>query len=99
MDIDALGFTELFTNNKTHSAPWLDGLSVLNAEPHNRERRSTQGHKKNTCPLLLVADHRFFKHMGRGEESTTLNYLVSKAHKIELERRHVIVLVVYNRAV
>lgn len=24
-----------------------------------------------------MADHRFFKHMGREEESTTLNYLVS----------------------
>ncbi|TRY85968.1 hypothetical protein DNTS_015375 [Danionella cerebrum] len=46
------------------------------AEPHNRERRSTGDHKKNTCPLLLVADHRFFKHMGRAEESTTLNYLI-----------------------
>jgi hypothetical protein len=34
-------------------------------------------HTKNTCPLLLVADHRFFKNMGRSEESTTLNYLVS----------------------
>jgi disintegrin and metalloproteinase domain-containing protein 17 len=26
---------------------------------------------------LVVADHRFYKHMGRGEESTTTNYLVS----------------------
>lgn len=33
-------------------------------------------HSKNTCPLLLVADHRFFTHMGRRDESTTLNYLV-----------------------
>uniref|UniRef100_A0A8C2GY18 ADAM metallopeptidase domain 17a n=1 Tax=Cyprinus carpio TaxID=7962 RepID=A0A8C2GY18_CYPCA len=46
------------------------------------ERRSAHDHKKNTCPLLLVADHRFYKHMGRGEESTTLNYLVSN------ERHH-----------
>lgn len=28
--------------------------------------------------MLVVADHRFFKYMGRGEESTTINYLVSK---------------------
>uniref|UniRef100_A0A8C2BL28 ADAM metallopeptidase domain 17a n=1 Tax=Cyprinus carpio TaxID=7962 RepID=A0A8C2BL28_CYPCA len=54
--------------------------------PHNRERRSAHDHKKNTCPLLLVADHRFYKHMGRGEESTTLNYLVN-----------IIVVVLYNR--
>lgn len=42
-----------------------------------RGKRQLHDHLKNTCPLLLVADHRFFKHMGREEESTTLNYLVS----------------------
>jgi len=42
-----------------------------------RGKRQVFDHKRNTCPLLLVADHRFFKHMGREEESTTLNYLVS----------------------
>lgn len=41
-----------------------------------RVKRHVHDHKKNSCPLLLVADHRFFKHMGRDEESTTLNYLV-----------------------
>lgn len=41
-----------------------------------RSRRQLHDHRKNTCPLLLVADYRFFMHMGRGEESTTLNYLV-----------------------
>lgn len=43
-----------------------------------RARRQVHDHRKNTCPLLLVADHRFFKHMGREEESTTLNYLVTR---------------------
>ena len=43
---------------------------------HHREKRQAHDHKKNTCPLLLVADYRFFKHMGRGQESVTLNYLV-----------------------
>lgn len=42
-----------------------------------RGKRQVHDHLKNTCPLLLVADHRFFKYMGREEESTTLNYLVS----------------------
>lgn len=42
-----------------------------------RAKREVHDHAKNTCPLLLVADHRFFRHMGHGEESTTLNYLVS----------------------
>ncbi|RXN19098.1 disintegrin and metallo ase domain-containing 17-like isoform X2 [Labeo rohita] len=52
-------------------------------EPHIIERRSTYDHKKNTCPLLLVADHRFYKHMGRGEESTTLNYLIELIDRVD----------------
>uniref|UniRef100_A0A671KFS9 ADAM metallopeptidase domain 17a n=1 Tax=Sinocyclocheilus anshuiensis TaxID=1608454 RepID=A0A671KFS9_9TELE len=47
------------------------------------ERRSAHDHKKNTCPLLLVADHRFYKHMGRGEESTTLNYLIELIDRVD----------------
>uniref|UniRef100_A0A8C2BS76 ADAM metallopeptidase domain 17a n=1 Tax=Cyprinus carpio TaxID=7962 RepID=A0A8C2BS76_CYPCA len=46
-------------------------------------RRSAHDHKKNTCPLLLVADHRFYKHMGRGEESTTLNYLIELIDRVD----------------
>lgn len=41
-----------------------------------REKRQAHDHRKNTCPLLLVADYRFYQHMGRGQESITLNYLV-----------------------
>jgi hypothetical protein len=41
------------------------------------KRRADPDPMKNTCKLLVVADHRFYKHMGRGEESTTTNYLVS----------------------
>lgn len=48
-------------------------------DPRSRAKRQADEHVKNTCPLLLVADHRFFTHMGHGEESTTLNYLVSPA--------------------
>uniref|UniRef100_A0A672LQ66 Disintegrin and metalloproteinase domain-containing protein 17-like n=1 Tax=Sinocyclocheilus grahami TaxID=75366 RepID=A0A672LQ66_SINGR len=55
----------------------------LNTEPHNIERRSAHDHKKNTCPLLLVADHRFYKHMGHGEESTTLNYLIELIDRVD----------------
>uniref|UniRef100_A0A8D3DYY1 ADAM metallopeptidase domain 17 n=1 Tax=Scophthalmus maximus TaxID=52904 RepID=A0A8D3DYY1_SCOMX len=40
-------------------------------------------HKRNTCPLLLVADHRFFRHMGREEESTTLNYLIELIDRVD----------------
>uniref|UniRef100_A0AAX7SF77 ADAM metallopeptidase domain 17 n=1 Tax=Astatotilapia calliptera TaxID=8154 RepID=A0AAX7SF77_ASTCA len=46
-------------------------------------RRHVHDHKKNSCPLLLVADHRFFKHMGRDEESTTLNYLIELIDRVD----------------
>ncbi|XP_016348034.1 disintegrin and metalloproteinase domain-containing protein 17-like isoform X1 [Sinocyclocheilus anshuiensis] len=50
---------------------------------HLRERRQTLDHSKNTCPLLLVADYRFFRHMGRREESTTLNYLIELIDRVD----------------
>lgn len=59
------------------------GQTEKEEEPHNRERRSAHDPKKNTCPLLLVADHRFYKYMGRGEESTTLNYLIELIDRVD----------------
>ncbi|KAK0140754.1 Disintegrin and metalloproteinase domain-containing protein 17 [Merluccius polli] len=52
-------------------------------EVRSREKRQVYDHKKNTCPLLLVADHRFFKNMGREEESTTLNYLIELIDRVD----------------
>uniref|UniRef100_A0A3P8V618 ADAM metallopeptidase domain 17 n=1 Tax=Cynoglossus semilaevis TaxID=244447 RepID=A0A3P8V618_CYNSE len=49
----------------------------------DQARRQVLDHRKNTCPLLLVADHRFFKHMGRQEESTTLNYLIELIDRVD----------------
>uniref|UniRef100_A0AAZ3PQ96 ADAM metallopeptidase domain 17b n=1 Tax=Oncorhynchus tshawytscha TaxID=74940 RepID=A0AAZ3PQ96_ONCTS len=48
-----------------------------------RSKRQVHDHRKNTCPLLLVADHRFFQEMGRGEESTTLNYLIELIDRVD----------------
>uniref|UniRef100_A0A672NUA1 ADAM metallopeptidase domain 17 n=1 Tax=Sinocyclocheilus grahami TaxID=75366 RepID=A0A672NUA1_SINGR len=55
----------------------------VRAARHLRERRQTLDHSKNTCPLLLVADYRFFRHMGRREESTTLNYLIELIDRVD----------------
>ncbi|KAM3603551.1 uncharacterized protein V6R79_024608 [Siganus canaliculatus] len=52
-------------------------------ESVSRGKRQVHDHLKNTCPLLLVADHRFFRHMGRGEESTTLNYLIELIDRVD----------------
>ncbi|XP_072554871.1 disintegrin and metalloproteinase domain-containing protein 17a isoform X3 [Paramormyrops kingsleyae] len=49
----------------------------------HREKRQAHSHKKNTCPLLLVADYRFFTYMGRKEESTTLNYLIELIDRVD----------------
>lgn len=53
------------------------------SESERRSKRQVHDHRKNTCPLLLVADHRFFRHMGRGEESTTLNYLIELIDRVD----------------
>lgn len=63
--------------------------AVSGAEPGPEEetevrvKRQAPDHSRNTCPLLLVADHRFFRHMGRGEESTTLNYLIELIDRVD----------------
>uniref|UniRef100_A0AAR2LTL3 ADAM metallopeptidase domain 17 n=1 Tax=Pygocentrus nattereri TaxID=42514 RepID=A0AAR2LTL3_PYGNA len=53
------------------------------AGKHLRERRQAIDHSKNTCPLLLVADYRFFRHMGHREESTTINYLIELIDRVD----------------
>ncbi|XP_068436326.1 disintegrin and metalloproteinase domain-containing protein 17a isoform X2 [Clinocottus analis] len=62
-----------------------DGQEEMEQEKgyHHREKRQAHDHKKNTCPLLLVADYRFFKHMGRGQESVTLNYLIELIDRVD----------------
>jgi hypothetical protein len=35
------------------------------------------------CPLLLVADYRFFNEMGGGSSKTTVNYLISLIDRLD----------------
>ena len=57
---------------------------------HVRVRRQATGElymdlRQTRCPLLLVADYRFFSEMGGGSSKTTVNYLISlidRVHKI-----------------
>lgn len=50
-------------------------------EPLIRTKRQSDQYEytptKTRCPLLLVADYRFFQEMGGGNTKTTINYLVS----------------------
>lgn len=47
---------------------------------HSRHKRQADQYEytptKTRCPLLLVADYRFFQEMGSGNTKTTINYLV-----------------------
>ncbi|XP_036405756.1 disintegrin and metalloproteinase domain-containing protein 17 [Megalops cyprinoides] len=60
-----------------------EGGSQGEEESLPRERRQVFDHKRNTCPLLLVADYRFYEHMGRQEESTTINYLIELIDRVD----------------
>lgn len=48
---------------------------------NNRQKRQADQYEytptKTRCPLLLVADYRFFQEMGSGNTKTTINYLVN----------------------
>ncbi|CAG0917009.1 unnamed protein product [Notodromas monacha] len=73
-----------------HSA---DDLAPEKEEAKMRtKRQEAEAYKfqlrKTRCPLLLVADYRFFKEMGGGSTKTTINYLISlidRVHKIYTE--------------
>ncbi|XP_025943597.1 disintegrin and metalloproteinase domain-containing protein 17 isoform X2 [Apteryx rowi] len=57
--------------------------SKQNEASIHREKRAISESSKNTCKMLVVADHRFFKYMGRGEESTTINYLIELIDRVD----------------
>lgn len=60
------------------------------ALPHSRSKRQVDPAyeykpTKTRCPLLLVADYRFYQEMGGSNTKTTINYLISlidRVHKI-----------------
>ncbi|XP_022908664.2 ADAM 17-like protease isoform X1 [Onthophagus taurus] len=62
-------------------SPWL-------SEVHREKRQIDQYEytpTKTRCPLLLVADYRFYQEMGGSNTKTTINYLISlidRVHKI-----------------
>lgn len=61
---------------------WSDEPNVqsLKSSGKSREKRQADQYEytptKTRCPLLLVADYRFFQEMGGGNTKTTINYLV-----------------------
>lgn len=59
----------------------LPEVEALLETPKKRVKRQTDQYEytptKTRCPLLLVADYRFFQEMGGSNTKTTINYLVS----------------------
>lgn len=54
---------------------------------YNRVKRQTDTYEytptKTRCPLLLVADYRFYQEMGASSTKTTINYLVCQLKMIK----------------
>lgn len=53
---------------------------------HRTKRQSETGdfaYEKTRCPLLLVADYRFYREMGGGNSKTTINYLVRTVYVVQ----------------
>lgn len=54
---------------------------------YNRVKRQTETYEytptKTRCPLLLVADYRFYQEMGASSTKTTINYLVCQLQMIK----------------
>lgn len=62
---------------------WSEGPNVQSLKSSgekSRDKRQADQYEytptKTRCPLLLVADYRFFQEMGGGNTKTTINYLV-----------------------
>ena len=55
---------------------------ALISEVKGRARRAASGPLLNTCPLLLVADWKFYQKTGQNSLIRTTNYLVKKLHII-----------------
>lgn len=57
----------------------------LKSHEHFRTKRQTETYEytptKTRCPLLLVADYRFYQEMGASSTKTTINYLVNNYSK------------------
>uniref|UniRef100_A0A336LS44 CSON015415 protein n=1 Tax=Culicoides sonorensis TaxID=179676 RepID=A0A336LS44_CULSO len=67
----------------------LPEAEALLDKPKKRTKRQSDQYEytptKTRCPLLLVADYRFFQEMGGSNTKTTINYLISlidRVHKI-----------------
>lgn len=73
---------QIHANGNHHNTTsfYSDYLFKTETKHHRIKRQADQYEytpTKTRCPLLLVADYRFFQEMGSGNTKTTINYLVN----------------------
>lgn len=72
LDSDGLGIKTCgFVNNESSSEDLQSDIIKRDIQSEDLVFTRTR------CPLLLVADYRFYREMGGGKNRTTINYLVS----------------------
>ncbi|XP_050101304.1 ADAM 17-like protease [Anopheles aquasalis] len=88
-DDEDRGAAEDDSESTTPSSVWhADDYDERKSKMVRRKRQADQYEytpTKTRCPLLLVADYRFFQEMGGSNTKTTINYLISlidRVHKI-----------------
>ncbi|XP_077990294.1 ADAM 17-like protease [Glandiceps talaboti] len=55
-------------------------VNMTAEKQHHRAKRATP---KNTCPLLLIADYKFYDSMGRDDVSSTVNYMIGLVDRVD----------------
>jgi len=70
--------------NASEDGPEPDYDSILKRWKRDLslERRSALRPHKTRCPLLLVADYRFYREMGGSSNKSTINYLISLIDRV-----------------
>jgi len=84
------GYVKEDTENENEEEEEEDFDEDKYVQSLNRTKRQVTGElfldmRQTRCPLLLVADYRFYNEMGGGNSKTTVNYLISlidRVHKI-----------------
>lgn len=70
---------DISVNNEEEKG--VEEKSDSKSHEHSRAKRQTETYEytptKTRCPLLLVADYRFYQEMGASSTKTTINYLVN----------------------
>lgn len=81
-DVDAIDEPNSVWLTDANGETVADSDREVVAQPVRSKRSKRQADQyeytptKTRCPLLLVADYRFFQEMGGGNTKTTINYLV-----------------------